>query len=879
MSFPSNSGAIREDAVSAKERHRQLELPQQRGLACRACRKKKHLCDRRKPSCTGCSTSKIECIYPGRKLRATVSELEDVLQKLERKYKSYLKATKERTEKAAKPSAFATADDETSSLADRLVAGPPELDSLLHFYISKLKTTQITVPYGGYHFDETFLAMSPHDSKASSLETYTVPSACSLKISTPNPTRIFSYVPRYPLAPSIYLPNLGGISFRLEPPPLEAETSKVQSTAAALPLNSLTSTSPEVWNECQPNAYEECSSLELAFKPPHKIPEAQTPSTIEITPSPTLQFSRASWWDYLTSTYILHPTNTPIATSISRHDAVLEISRDVYEFFQSAPVWLSFINVPLFFDMFYHTELRSAIQPCLVLSILAYSKLLQTDGETKKKNPGAHERSLRQSVMLRDLAQASFEASYNAGWIDLPLAQAAWILVLYEISAHPNCTSHRMQSAMALLDNVIHALGLTSLDALDPHAAIFVLDKVPALGRPPPNGARYPAVHLAGRSVIDRPTTTSSTSPSSRAVFAKYRATPFPTPFDDWRSLVDPPQIRSDHELRDDPSCPCQSLSLAGSPDALRCTPTWDSMPRWAPNATWAEIRKEEGRRLVWSALVMLGQDAAVRQAGGMPQLDLYVSKPENIALLFPGEEIYASLPDVDTTYSGKESLWALWSRTMLLWFACIRHVSRGRPHTPLPGFSVPPLSLTNYDTVGYTDADFAMRVWMETVAIENALDSHSCTTERALMYQPREFLFIIRMQVSRGFRYSIPKAQTGINFSQLDRDLALKWIRHRHSIGTALETIIAGDPESPGRKMLLTRSFPVYLILMTEWRALELWKLDHSLLLAVEVALMYRRILRWYQQVWPCEEIQRWAAATLGKLKSICDILGKDVE
>ncbi|KAG9006079.1 hypothetical protein FRB94_000984 [Tulasnella sp. JGI-2019a] len=87
----------------------------------------------------------------------------------------------------------------------------------------------------------------------------------------------------------------------------------------------------------------------------------------------------------------------------------------------------------------------------------------------------------------------------------------------------------------------------------------------------------------------------------------------------------------------------------------------------------------------------MLGSEAAARQAGGIPQLDLYVTKPGNLALLLPGEDDYASLPDVDAKYSGKESQWALWSRTMLLWHACIQQASRGQPNTPLAGFSISP--------------------------------------------------------------------------------------------------------------------------------------------------------------------------------------------
>lgn len=147
----------------------------------------------------------------------------------------------------------------------------------------------------------------------------------------------------------------------------------------------------------------------------------------DIMPEPSLQFSRATWWDCLLSTYTASPGTSTCALP-SRHCAASEISRDVYVFFKAACCWLSFLNVPLFFDTFCHTELRATIQPALVLSILAFAKMLQSNHDASRGQCAEErERAWRQSVMLRDLAQASFEASYNAGWIDLPLAQAAWV--------------------------------------------------------------------------------------------------------------------------------------------------------------------------------------------------------------------------------------------------------------------------------------------------------------------------------------------------------------------------------------------------------------------------------------------------------------------
>lgn len=94
MSANANVGAIRggRSNLSAKDKHRLQELPEPRGLACTACRKKKHLCDRRKPSCTTCVTIRAECVYAGRKPNPKPHELLDVLQTLERKYTTRLNA-------------------------------------------------------------------------------------------------------------------------------------------------------------------------------------------------------------------------------------------------------------------------------------------------------------------------------------------------------------------------------------------------------------------------------------------------------------------------------------------------------------------------------------------------------------------------------------------------------------------------------------------------------------------------------------------------------------------------------------------------------------------------------------------------------------------
>lgn len=71
----------------------------------------------------------------------------------------------------------------------------------------------------------------------------------------------------------------------------------------------------------------------------------------------------------------------------------------------------------------------------------------------------------------------------------------------------------------------------------------------------------------------------------------------------------------------------------------------------------------------------------------------------------------------------------------MLLWHACLRI----------------------NDVSDSERAVFANAVWLECEAIEEALDAHTCDTERAFLFQGREYLFNARMFVTQEFRRFVP--------------------------------------------------------------------------------------------------------------------------
>jgi len=109
------------------------------------------------------------------------------------------------------------------------------------------------------------------------------------------------------------------------------------------------------------------------------------------------------------------------------------------------------------------------------------AKLIRSSEVELGANGRAH------ALGLRDAAQAHLRESWNIRWVDLGLAEAAMVLALFETSAHPQHDDASVEAALILLDKIIEALQLTTLDARDPD----ILDHstgVPTVAnpRPPP---------------------------------------------------------------------------------------------------------------------------------------------------------------------------------------------------------------------------------------------------------------------------------------------------------------------------------------------------------------------------------------------------------
>lgn len=91
--------------------------------------------------------------------------------------------------------------------------------------------------------------------------------------------------------------------------------------------------------------------------------------------------------------------------------------------------------------------------------------------------------------------------------------------------------------------------------------------------------------------------------------------------------------------------------------------------------------------------------------------------------LLFPGEVLDRASPAYlsSDSPSPKESIWALYCRSMLLWSFCNR--SRFGDHTK------------------EEREELAYATWSEAQSIYDSLDTHTCNLDTAVIYLCREYI------------------------------------------------------------------------------------------------------------------------------------------
>nr|QWQ79357.1 Zn 2Cys6 transcription factor [Sanghuangporus sanghuang] len=514
---------------------------------------------------------------------------------------------------------------------------------------------------------------------------------------------------------------------------------------------------------------------------------AISPATHAYLPSPSSDInSNKLWWDTLLLEYSSSPEQSEgaIINDLTSLYALIELFSlidmpDIVAIFSfnSSIHWLSFLNEQYFFRRLSDPSERERIQPALVLSALALATLLQSS-EIELGEVG-RQRALR----LRDIAQIHLEVSWNASSVDPSLAQAALLLAVFESSAHPQHSSERVCSSLILLDQIIRTLALTAIDLADPDACVFSPDSVPSVPRP----ASYD-ITLEDRC---------------------YCAPP-----------IHSPQL---------------DLGRGG-----RLSPTWSTSISWDPALTIEEIEREQTRRLCWAALSLSADHAVQSTALHKEPLDLFISRPENYALLFPGEKRPSSADDGQggPRWSPKQSIWALYCRSMLLWNSCL-HLRKLASDSD--------------------KAEFSVNAWLEAADIEDALDAHHCSSESHLMYMTREHIFNTRIAVSYEFR-RLQNVDTG-TMPKFNRSQAEEWktdIFPRSKVYYQTQTAnrfksVLYDGRDPVARILARRPFYVWWFMTQLAISMSLWVYDNTLIEALDLAKSFLVPLDMLSALWPC--------------------------
>ncbi|KAI0671084.1 hypothetical protein C8Q78DRAFT_1033916 [Trametes maxima] len=558
------------------------------------------------------------------------------------------------------------------------------------------------------------------------------------------------------------------------------------------PQDSIDNFDPSSFNVGDVEAYQ------IPAPPVDELEENADEDAEPITPEPSVQFTRDTWWDSLLMFYASEDAGDALRsiplTAERRTSLTQRVLIDIRSLFRTSIYWGSFLHIPRFFDTLLDPVRRMTLQPSLIMSMLAVGTFVQSS----ELRLGV--RGRKRAMKLIDQAHSALQASLSSNWTDVGLIQAAWLLAFFEMQAHPDQSTVRSRSAFLLLDSLIRLFSLTTLD-VDVPSSRFSLFAVQNSAQPAPT-AQDP-----GLAQYDCANNFFALIPPLEAA---------------------PPESHHAHEqVPAAAGCSCEQYTLKQQwPAVLEVAPLWQATAMWPTALTEGEIRKEECRRLVWSSVTLAAGHNSYTSAGstGFERTDLFIKHYDNYALLLPGEALAQAGTPV-----GHNNVWALFVRAMLLWHTGIRIQSDRFIHD-------------------FQRAQFAIDAWMEAEAIEDALNQHTCGLEQRLAYQAREFLFNAKMSVSLDFQRFLPHIPAD-GSSLRYREMIEVFLRRQMAVVQSLWDCMHTNPANE----LGTRSFIVYWFMGHVTRALVLWENDPTLILALDAAKLFVQPLEYLMQLWPC--------------------------
>ncbi|KAF4567153.1 hypothetical protein EYR40_006147 [Pleurotus pulmonarius] len=492
--------------------------------------------------------------------------------------------------------------------------------------------------------------------------------------------------------------------------------------------------------------------------------------------SPTVEYDQRVWWETFTRTYSLQ-----------------EISDDLTYLFKDTGHWLSFLNLDFFTSSLFNPEDRLHIQPSFILAGLALAVLMKSS----ELEGGSNGRG--RALWFRNAAQEALNKAWRSEWIDAQLAEAAFMLSLFEMSVHPQYDPDRVVNSLVFLDNIIRHVSLTSVDAHDPDVAIFPTRTVPMIPQDLSND-----------------------------------------------SLVPP------HERK----CSCIPTDAAHPPDAFS---TWAYPLPWDSSWTEVQVRDEECRRLCWSALSLVSTYTSQCAAFNRDPPNLFLTDPSNYAILFPGEVMDRMSPAYRSSDSPspKESVWALYCRSMLLWTFCNRIRVEG---------------CSDEDK-----AEYASEAWSETQAIQDSIDMHNCNLDTGLMYMTKEYLQNTRMMVTQSLR-SLQGLDSGRSapVPMFSSKQVQEWLYYQDQVIKRVKISIQNLGKTSSHQ-LLRRPFQVTWFSNQLAICLLLWNQNHECVDAITLAKSILIPLDVLNVLWPSPVHQHQCNEMRNRLSEACSVLGLD--
>ncbi|TFL03494.1 hypothetical protein BDV98DRAFT_386363 [Pterulicium gracile] len=413
------------------------------------------------------------------------------------------------------------------------------------------------------------------------------------------------------------------------------------------------------------------------------------------------------------------------------------------------------------------------------------------------------------ALWLRDYAQTTLDRSWKNRWIGVPLAEAAMILTVFELSAHPLHDSSRIDTAISFLDDIMQDLSITSLDYNHPNVSLFSRDAVP---------------------VVDCSDDDSYKSGQSTDGLSGSR------------------------------TCSCVPAQWVTKPDPHS---SWAWRLPWDATFTTREIRDEECRRLSWCALNMVTYYASQCVAFNKEPPILYLNDPSNYAILFPGEimERMSSSSSIDSgTFSDirtpvspspKESLVALNLRSVLLWTFCTRTLSK----------------VTSMQERGALAAE----AFREVTTLQESIDMHVCNLDTGMIYLTKEYLYNTRLIVTTSFRMLRPVTNDPHGHASMFNSNNIKeWVNYQYELVKRATVRIPHVGSAQGSQ-LTRQPFNVSWFVVQLSICLSLWNLNRDAVETLELAKQLLVPVETLNVLWPCATVQSQCQELRKQLTAAC--------